>query len=72
MGLSNTGMTTLMGVSPAIGGVLADQIGPHAAVGTFGVVGLVLLTPLAASWYRTIKADPERWIPSDTTPTNNA
>jgi len=72
MGLSNTGLTTLMGVSPAIGGVVADQIGAHAAVGAFGVVGIVLLTPLALAWHRTIKTNPERWIPSDSTPTNDA
>jgi predicted MFS family arabinose efflux permease len=70
MGLSNTGLTTLMGVSPAIGGLVADQIGAQAAVGVFGVMGIILMTPLAMMWHRAVRTDPERWIPSDSAPTN--
>ena len=62
MGLSNTGLTTMMGVSPLIGGVLADQLTPHGTVGIFGVAGLVLTLPLAALWTRTLSGEPEKWI----------
>jgi MFS family permease len=72
MGLSNTGLTTVMGVSPLIGGVMADQAGPQTTVAVFGAVGLLLAVPLAIAWQRNIARNPERWIPSDTTPTNHA
>jgi MFS family permease len=72
MGLSNTGMTTVMGVSPLIGGVLADQVGPQTTVAAFGTAGLLLAVPLAIVWHRNIVRSPERWIPSDTTPTNQS
>jgi predicted MFS family arabinose efflux permease len=71
MGLSNTGLTTFMGVSPAIGGVIGDAAGIYTAVGVFGVVGLLLSAPLALQWYRSIRANPKRWLPNDTTPTNH-
>jgi predicted MFS family arabinose efflux permease len=70
MGLSNTGLTTLLGISPAIGGMLSDQVGAYAAVAIFGVGGIALTMPLAVLWYRVIKSDPDRWTPGDTTPTN--
>jgi MFS family permease len=71
MGLSNTGLTTLMGVSPAIGGVIGDQAGTYTAVGVFGVVGILLTAPLALHWAREIRTNPKRWLPNDTTPTNH-
>lgn len=61
MGLSNTGLTTMMGISPLIGGVLADQLSPHGTVGIFGVAGIVLTLPLAALWARSLSAEPGRW-----------
>ncbi|CAM3925896.1 MFS transporter [Kibdelosporangium persicum] len=72
MGLSNTGLTTAMGLSPAIGGVAADTVGAQAAVGIFGVVGILLTAVLAWAWFRAIGSDPERWTPDDTTPTTPA
>ena len=52
MGLSNTGLTTMLGVSPLIGGVLTDFVGPQTTVGIFGVAGLILTVPLALAWRR--------------------
>jgi MFS family permease len=60
MGLSNTGLTTMMGISPLIGGVLADQLSPHGTVGIFGVAGIVLTLPLAALWARSLSVEPGR------------
>jgi len=60
MGLSNTGLTTMMGISPLIGGVLADQLSPHGTVGIFGIAGIVLTLPLAALWARSLSLEPGR------------
>ncbi|MFG1640303.1 MFS transporter [Amycolatopsis sp. NPDC049252] len=62
MGLSNTGLTTMMGISPLIGGVLADQLSPHATVGLFGIAGIILTLPLAVLWARALSGEPDRWI----------
>jgi MFS family permease len=72
MGLSNTGLTTATGLSPALGGVLADQVGAWNTVAIFGVIGLVLLVPLALLWHKQLVTEPHRWIPGGTTPTNHA
>jgi MFS family permease len=62
MGLSNTGLTTMMGISPLIGGVLADQLTPHGTVGIFGIAGIVLTLPLAVLWSRALSGEPGRWF----------
>jgi MFS family permease len=72
MGLSNTGLTTVVGLSPLIGGLTTDSIGAQATVAAFGTAGLLLAVPLAISWHRNIARSPERWIPGDTTPSNRA
>jgi predicted MFS family arabinose efflux permease len=61
MGLSNTGLTTTMGLSPLIGGIVADQVSAQSTVGIFGVAGVVLTIPLAILWHRNLKAEPEQW-----------
>ncbi|TCO64803.1 MFS transporter [Actinocrispum wychmicini] len=66
MGLSNTGLTTVLGVSPLIGGLMADHVSPQTTVGTFGTAGLLLAVPLAVAWHRSIRRSPERWIPDTT------
>jgi MFS family permease len=70
MGLSNTGLTTMMGISPLIGGVLADQLSPHGTVGIFGVIGIVLTLPLAALWARA--GEPGRWVDKEATRAEHA
>lgn len=52
LGLSNTGLTTVMGLAPLLGGVLADRLGSAATIGTFGVAGVVLGAALAWTWHR--------------------
>jgi MFS family permease len=69
MGLSNTGLTTVLGVSPLIGGLLTDLTTPQTTVAAFGTAGLIVAVPLAVMWHRNIRRNPERWIHSDTTPT---
>jgi predicted MFS family arabinose efflux permease len=46
LGLSNSGLTAVMGLAPLLGGVLADRVGPTSTVGAFGVAGLLLALPL--------------------------
>ncbi|MEV8606925.1 MFS transporter [Amycolatopsis sp. NPDC051373] len=53
MGLSNTGLTTTMGVVPLIGGVIADHLTAQTTVGIFGFVGLLITIPLTIMWQRT-------------------
>ncbi len=65
MGLSNTGLTTTMGVSPLIGGIMADRIGAPSTVGVFGLAGLVLAVPLAMAWAKSLRETPDRWIEHD-------
>jgi predicted MFS family arabinose efflux permease len=52
MGLSNSGLTAVMGLTPLAGGLLADRISPPTTVGAFGVAGLVIAVPLALAWHR--------------------
>jgi len=67
MGLSNTGLTTAMGISPLIGGLIADHVSAQSTVGIFGVAGLLLTLPLALAWQRTISTDPGRWLDEEAT-----
>jgi MFS family permease len=72
MGLSNTGLTTMMGLSPLIGGIVADQVSAQTTVGIFGVAGLVLTIPLAIGWHRNLAEQPERWADNDATRVEHA
>ncbi|MEV4311641.1 MFS transporter [Actinocrispum sp. NPDC049592] len=73
MGLSNSGLSTITGISPAIGGVIADQLGSTATtVGVFGIVGLALAVPLGLAWQKELRTQPQRWIPGDSTPTGQS
>ena len=61
LGLSNTGLNTIAGVTPLLGGIIADRIGAAATIAWFGLVCAILAIPLAISWTRTLRADPARW-----------
>jgi MFS family permease len=52
MGLSNAGLTTVMGLAPLAAGALATWLGAARTVGLVGVAGLVLAVPLAMAWRR--------------------
>lgn len=58
LGLSNTGLTTTMGITPLVGGVLTDHLGAQTTVGLFGIAGLVCALALAAAWRLTLRATP--------------
>ncbi|GAA3557751.1 MFS transporter [Amycolatopsis ultiminotia] len=59
MGLSNTGLTTVMGVTPLVGGVIADHVSAQTTVGVFGLAGLAITIPLAIAWQRTLPGKAE-------------
>jgi len=52
MGLSNAGMTTVMGLAPLAAGALATWLGAAHTIGLVGVAGLALAVPLAVAWRR--------------------
>jgi MFS family permease len=62
LGLSNSGLATVQGLSPLLAGVLADHLNTTATVGIVGVIGLVVAIPAAYSWQRSLATDPERWL----------
>lgn len=62
LGLSNSGLATVQGLSPLLAGVLADHLSTTATVGIVGVIGFAIAIPAAYSWQRTLTADPERWL----------
>ncbi|MEV4143077.1 MFS transporter [Amycolatopsis sp. NPDC049691] len=72
MGLSNTGLTTMLGISPLIGGLLADHVSPQTTVGIFGLVGIVMTLPLALVWQRSLGANPGRWVDEEATRAEHA
>ena len=62
LGLFNSGLATVTGLSPLLAGVLADQIGTAKTVGIVGVAGLFVALPAVLVWRRTFAADPDRWL----------
>jgi MFS family permease len=60
LGLGQSGLATIQGVSPLLAGLLADWIGTAHAVGTVGVIGLAIAVPAALVWQRTLVAEPGR------------
>lgn len=53
LGLSNTGLTTAMGIAPLVGGVLADHLGAQSTVGLFGTAGVACALALSITRQRT-------------------
>jgi MFS family permease len=62
LGLSNSGLATVQGLSPLLAGVLADRLNTTATVGIVGVIGLVIAIPAAYAWQRALTTDPDRWL----------
>jgi MFS family permease len=62
LGLSQSGVATIQGLSPLFAGVLADRIGTAQTVGIVGLVGLVVAVPAAVAWKRATAARPDVWL----------
>jgi MFS family permease len=61
LGLSQSGVATVQGLSPLLAGLLADRIGTTETVGIVGVIGLVIAIPAALAWRSALTTEPERW-----------
>jgi MFS family permease len=62
LGLSQSGVATIQGLSPLVAGLAADQIGTAHTVGLVGIVGLVIAIPAAVAWKRATAARPDVWL----------
>jgi MFS family permease len=67
LGLSQSGVATIQGLSPLLAGLLADKIGTARTVGVVGVIGLLIAIPAALVWRRILAAEPDRWHASTNT-----
>jgi MFS family permease len=62
LGLSQSGVATIQGLSPLVAGLAADKIGTAHTVGLVGVVGLLVAIPAAVAWRRATAARPDVWL----------
>jgi MFS family permease len=62
LGLSQSGVATIQGLSPLVAGLAADKIGTAHTVGLVGVVGLLIAIPAAVAWKRATAARPDVWL----------
>lgn len=62
LGLCYAGMTATQGLSPLVGGIVADHIGAASTVGWFGVAGLLVAVPVAVAWKRATARRPDIWL----------
>ena len=58
LGLSNSGLTTVMGLSPFAAGAVADHLDTATTIGLVGVVGTLIGAGVAATWRRALAATP--------------
>jgi MFS family permease len=65
MGLQQSGLATIQGLSPLLAGAIADTLGTARVVGLVGVLGVLIAVPAAMAWHRVTAARPDVWA-SDT------
>lgn len=56
IGLLQSGLATIQGISPLAAGVVADAIGTAHVIGLVGLLGLVIAVPAAAAWRTSLAA----------------
>lgn len=61
MGLQQSGLATIQGLSPLLAGAVADVVGTARVVGLIGVLGLVIAVPAAIAWHHATTARPDVW-----------
>ncbi|AKU18703.1 MFS transporter [Luteipulveratus mongoliensis] len=54
IGVARTGLRVSQGVGVALGGVLAQQIGPQSTIAVAGVLGVVIAVPAAVAWSKVL------------------
>lgn len=61
LGLAQSGMATIQGLSPLLAGVVADAVGTARVVGLVGVVGVLIAVPAALVWHHATTDEPDVW-----------
>lgn len=61
LGLRESGLATIQGLSPLLAGVAADAVGTARVVGLVGVLGLVIAVPAAIAWHNATASRPDVW-----------
>jgi MFS family permease len=61
MGLQQSGIATIQGLSPLLAGAVADVVGTVRVVGLVGVLGLLIAIPAAMAWQHATAARPDVW-----------
>jgi hypothetical protein len=61
LGLQQSGLATVQGLSPLLAGALADAVGTARVVGLVGVLGAVIAVPAAIAWHHATASRPDIW-----------
>jgi MFS family permease len=61
IGLQQSGLATIQGLSPLLAGAVADVVGTARVVGLVGVLGAVIAIPTAIAWHQATAARPDVW-----------
>jgi predicted MFS family arabinose efflux permease len=62
LGLQQSGLATIQGLSPLLAGLVADVVGTARVVGLVGVLGVLIAVPGAVAWRHATAAQPDVWI----------
>jgi MFS family permease len=61
IGLQQSGLATIQGLSPLLAGAVADVVGTARVVGLVGVLGAMIAIPAAIAWHQATAARPDVW-----------
>jgi MFS family permease len=61
IGLQQSGLATIQGLSPLLAGALADVVGTARVIGLVGVLGVLIAVPAAIAWRNATAARPDVW-----------
>lgn len=62
LGLQQSGIATIQGLSPLLAGLAADAVGTARVVGLVGVLGILIAVPAAITWGHVTAARPDVWL----------
>jgi len=61
LGLVQSGVATIQGLSPLLAGAVADVLGTARVVGLVGILGLLIAVPAAMAWHHATTTRPDVW-----------
>lgn len=61
IGLQQSGLATIQGLSPLLAGAVADVVGTARVVGLVGVLGALIAIPAAIAWHQATVSRPDVW-----------